>query len=349
MKWKSDERVLYRNANIHSSVSPFATAMLVNGDQIAWLGEESAVMAHHDSADRVLDVKGAFISPVFVDSHSRVLDGLSINDARLQAASVGIGAFHDFSQQDAQKIEQSVLDQEGSLIYAFRDQSSSAQSGLTLDVKDPQGVIEALDLQLPVSFAVVNADIPKILNILNQIATTIGPTRLSAADIRVDGLSEISEAELRAFEHFGVSVVANPQEMRVGATATTVGASLAFGSFNEGLNNPWETIRSAVFEFPEHERVTARAAFSAATRGGWRAVGRGHIGVIAPGAAAHFVLWDAGDVVVQTPDERVAGWSTDPRSGTPGLPDVTPGVELPVCLRTVIAGSVVFDSGVLPA
>jgi hypothetical protein len=38
----------------------------------------------------------------------------------------------------------------------------------------------------------------------------------------------------------------------------------------------------------------------------------------------------------------VARWSTDPRSGTPGLPDLTPGRDLPVCLRTVVGGRTVF-------
>ena len=82
MKWKSTERVLYRNANVHSSVSPFATAMLVNGDEIAWLGEESAVAAHHDSADRVLDMNGSYISPVFVDAHCDALESDSLGEAR---------------------------------------------------------------------------------------------------------------------------------------------------------------------------------------------------------------------------------------------------------------------------
>ena len=32
----------------------------------------------------------------------------------------------------------------------------------------------------------------------------------------------------------------------------------------------------------------------------------------------------AEDLVVQAPDARVANWSTDPRSGTPGLPRLEP-------------------------
>ncbi|MCZ4516508.1 amidohydrolase, partial [Streptomyces sp. ActVer] len=48
------------------------------------------------------------------------------------------------------------------------------------------------------------------------------------------------------------------------------------------------------------------------------------------------------ELVVQAPGGRVARWSADPRSGTPGLPDLTPGARLPVCLRTVVGGRTVF-------
>jgi hypothetical protein len=54
-------------------------------------------------------------------------------------------------------------------------------------------------------------------------------------------------------------------------------------------------------------------------------------------------VWRAGDLVVQTPDTRVAAWSTDERAGVPGLPDLTPGLPLPECLRTAVRGVPVYD------
>jgi hypothetical protein len=42
----------------------------------------------------------------------------------------------------------------------------------------------------------------------------------------------------------------------------------------------------------------------------------------------------------------VARWSTDPRSRVPLLPDLTPGVDLPTTLATLVGGRVVFDTGV---
>ncbi|MEY4169245.1 MAG: hypothetical protein RLZ94_318, partial [Actinomycetota bacterium] len=43
------------------------------------------------------------------------------------------------------------------------------------------------------------------------------------------------------------------------------------------------------------------------------------------------------------PDGRIAAWSTDPRSGTPPLPDME--ADAPRCWRTVRSGTTLFDSG----
>lgn len=104
---------------------------------------------------------------------------------------------------------------------------------------------------------------------------------------------------------------------------------------------PWEAIRAAVHHpVPEH-RLTARAAFNAHTRGGRRAARQDGEGVLAPGAPATYAVWDAGELVVQTPDDRVAAWSTDPRAGLAGLPDLTDGAPVPTCLTTVVRGTAV--------
>jgi hypothetical protein len=72
-------------------------------------------------------------------------------------------------------------------------------------------------------------------------------------------------------------------------------------------------------------------------------VGADDAGVLTPGAPATYAVWRTGSLVVQTPDARVAAWSTDPRAGVPGLPEVAPDVDLPVCLHTVVRGRAVFD------
>jgi predicted amidohydrolase YtcJ len=127
------------------------------------------------------------------------------------------------------------------------------------------------------------------------------------------------------------------------AAMTRAGVPLVLGSDSPVTPlDPWGTVRAAAFHRTRAHRISARAAFQAHTRGGWRAIGRDEAGVLVPGAPADYAVWQVGDLLVQAPDERVANWSTDPRSGTPGLPDLTPGAALPTALTTVVAGRTVF-------
>lgn len=129
------------------------------------------------------------------------------------------------------------------------------------------------------------------------------------------------------------------------AELVAAGVPLAFGSDAPVIPlGPWEAVQAAAFHHVPEHRISVRAAFAAHTRGGWRAAGLTG-GVLAVGMPATFAVWDVAELVVQAPDTRVAAWSTDPRSGTPGLPDLTPGSPLPECVRTVRDGEIIFDTG----
>ncbi len=104
-----------------------------------------------------------------------------------------------------------------------------------------------------------------------------------------------------------------------------------------GQAGGWSTLRAAVYEVDPDERISARAAFSALTRGAWRLLGRTDQGVLAVGAEATFVQWEVGDLVVEAPDERISNWSTDPRAATPGLPPLE-GQRLPAARRVWRSG-----------
>jgi predicted amidohydrolase YtcJ len=113
--------------------------------------------------------------------------------------------------------------------------------------------------------------------------------------------------------------------------------------------DPWGGVRAAAYPTNAAHAISPRAAFTAHTRGGWRAAradGDGS-GVLTPGAPATYAIFAAGDLGVDSPDERVSRWSTDERAGIPGLPDLALGVALPRCLRTVLRGRQIFDSGEL--
>ena len=130
------------------------------------------------------------------------------------------------------------------------------------------------------------------------------------------------------------------------AAMAAAGVALALGSDAPVTAlDPWGTVRAAVRHQSPGSGLSARAAFSAHTRGGWRAAraDADGSGELAPGCPATFAIWQVpGELVVQTPDDRVAGWSTDARAAVAGLPDLDE--PDPRCLRTVVRGQTIYLS-----
>jgi predicted amidohydrolase YtcJ len=129
------------------------------------------------------------------------------------------------------------------------------------------------------------------------------------------------------------------------ALLASQGVPLAFGSDAPvtGLD-PWASVRAAAQHHTPDSAVSVRAAFAAATRGGWRAAGirDGLTGSLVPGAPASFAVWDVGELDVTAPDNAVQRWSTDPRSRVPALPRLGPAEALPRCRQTVHRGVVIY-------
>ncbi|MFC5219379.1 amidohydrolase [Streptomyces coerulescens] len=213
--------------------------------------------------------------------------------------------------------------------------------------------------------AIGDAAVTAVVEGVRTAAEKVGTARVRAARHRVEHAEMLTPEAVAAFAELGLTASVQPAfdalwggeegmyVQRLGAErARTLnpfaallraGVPLAFGSDSPVTPlDPWGTVRAAAFHHTPEHRVSVRAAFTAHTRGGWRAIGRDDAGVLTPGAPADYAVWRTDELVVQAPDDRVARWSTDPRSGTPGLPDLTPGRDLPVCLRTVVGGRTVF-------
>lgn len=205
---------------------------------------------------------------------------------------------------------------------------------------------------------------------MRAAAARVGEERFRAARHRLEHVEMLDDDHVAAMADLGVHAGVQPAFDRLwggdaGMYATRLGTgraatmnrfadmaargvALAFGSDAPVTPlDPWGTVRAAAHHHTAAQRLSVRAAFAAHTRGGWRAIGRDDAGVLVPGAPATYAIWAAEDLVVQTPDHRVAAWSTDPRSGTPGLPDLAPDAPLPQCVATVVRGVTVHDRGAL--
>ncbi|NLF04382.1 MAG: amidohydrolase family protein [Actinomycetales bacterium] len=110
--------------------------------------------------------------------------------------------------------------------------------------------------------------------------------------------------------------------------------------------DPWGAVRAGVYHHEAEQRITARAAFRAHTRGGWRLAGLDHTGAgeLRVGSPAHLAVWRSDALMVQVPEGSVPTWSTDARAGTPLLPDLSDPTTRPECLRTVRHGVPLFDT-----
>jgi predicted amidohydrolase YtcJ len=214
--------------------------------------------------------------------------------------------------------------------------------------------------------AIGDAALSAVVDGVRAAADRLGLDRIRAARHRIEHAEMLTPETIAAFAEFGLTASVQPAfdaawggeegmyAQRLGAErARTLnpyaallraGVPLAFGSDSPVTPlDPWGTVRAAAFHRTPEHRISVRAAFTAHTRGGWRAVGQDDAGVLVPGAPADYAVWRTGALIVQAPDDRVARWSTDPRSGTPGLPDLGPGAELPECVRTVVGGHTVFE------
>lgn len=206
-----------------------------------------------------------------------------------------------------------------------------------------------------------------VTDAVRAAATIVGFERFRAMQHRLEHLEMVTPHEVGILADHGIVASVQPAfqstwggpggmyEQRLGtqraaelngwATFASVGMVMAFGSDAPVTElGPWATVHDATQHQDPTQRISVRAAFTAHTRAGWRAVG-GDGGVLDPGSPAHFVIWEPGEVGVHAPDDRIARWSTDPRSGVPGLPDVSLGI--PRALRTVVCGETVFDTGEL--
>ena len=269
---------------MYSPADPFATAMLITGHEVGWIGGEGAALAMQDGVDEVVELDGALVTPCFVDAHA----------TGEPAAGVGLALVE----------------------------------GPAPDHREPGPLRASLQGR-----TFIRCDGPAETS--NALAGVIDRP---ASGVLLELAGDVAAESLAALAALGAVVIVQPDGPNPPplAALAAAGVPLAFGS--RGGAGPWRQVAAAMTHPDPAQRMSARAAFAAHTRGGWRAAGEQSGGALVPGAPAHYAIWQVGDLVVQAPDERIQAWSTDPRSGTPGLPDLSPDAEMPTCLRTVVWG-----------
>lgn len=318
-EWAGADRVLLRGGFVYSPADPFATAMLVHGPQVVWVGSEGAALAMADGVDEVVELDGALVTPAFVDADARPPAQRGLAGLRRAAAGAGIAAV----QVPGGLPADGAIGGPGPLVTSWSTAPGGGQAAV--DVPDAAALAD-------------------VLAAAQRTAAESGPP---SGGLRLHGAPGAAPADIAIIAALGATVVLTPDPSQgfagvpVAALAAA-GIPLAFGS-GAAVPDPWATVRAAVHHTDPDQRISSRAAFAAHARGGWRAAGHPEVGTLVPGGVAHYAVWAVGDLVVEAPDDRIQAWSTDPRSGTPGLPDLRPGAPAPRCLRTVVWGRRVWE------
>ena len=202
--------------------------------------------------------------------------------------------------------------------------------------------------------AIGDAAIATVLDGFALAAGAIGVDRLRQGSHRIEHVELADKAMIARFVEFGLVASVQPAfdrlwggpdrmyAQRLGVdralASNPIGAmhatevSLAFGSDSPVTPlDPWGAVAAAAAPRNPAYRMSVRAAFAASTRGGWRAARADGAGVLAPGAAATFAVWD-------TPGGL--------RDGLPALlPDPDGAVPpRPVCRRTVLDGETIYET-----
>ncbi|MCW2547782.1 MAG: hypothetical protein JWN96_2242 [Mycobacterium sp.] len=218
--------------------------------------------------------------------------------------------------------------------------------------------------------AIGDAAISALVAGLERAAVVVGARALAGSRHRVEHLEMAGVAHLEALARYGIVASVQPgfdatwggdsgmyaarlgreraRAMNNFAALAAAGIPLAFGSDAPATAlDPWAAVRAAAHPTVTDHALSARAAFLAHTRGGQRAARCDNAGVLREGAEATFAIWqNTGELLVAVPDDRVSAWSTDPRSGAPGLPDLSVGTN-PTCVATIVRGRPIHDSGMV--
>jgi predicted amidohydrolase YtcJ len=84
---RSGTTTLYRRGHVYGAADPEATALVVAGNQIAWIGSEQSAAGHADGVDAVVELDAALVTPTFVDAHVHTsATGLGLRSVELTGA-----------------------------------------------------------------------------------------------------------------------------------------------------------------------------------------------------------------------------------------------------------------------
>ena len=225
-------------------------------------------------------------------------------------------------------------------------------------------IAACVEAGLPTGFhAIGDAALDSVVDGYAAAARTFGATKVASGRHRIEHAEMLDDKHRAICAELGITLSMQPQfdslwasagemySQRIGnrydglndfAAAATAGVAMVLGSDAPVTAcDPWAWIAAASQAHNPDHRISARAAFSASTRGFWRNHGVEDCGTIEVGAVASLALWEVDAFDEMRTDPTIKRWSTDPRSGNRPLPDLSN--DSPRCRMTWKRGTTIFD------
>ena len=316
---------MYFGGDVYSSVDPFATALGHTDGKVSFIGSDEAAKALDPDA---IDLAGDLLAPGFVHA-GLVLDGTAPAAARLHergfthvhaiGTAEAIAEFSAGAPAGLAIVDYPMLGADGTA--GTSSAAAAGGSGNSRAAVDAADFLALEDLPALSLFILIESD-ERLDQVLARLQAEPAHAQRHGYRLLLD--FTLDEAQVEPLGRSGVAVTVDPARPQPLAQLLAAGAQI---SLSHSESSPWASVRAAVVG---DSGIGARAGFNAATRFAHRAAGNPEGGVLAPGAEADIVRWKVERLVVQVADPRVAAWSTDPRSGTPGLPELAPDVPFPI-------------------
>lgn len=299
------------NGSVYSPADPFATALLVDGPTVAWVGSDDAARGIAGPDATLGDLRAAVVTPAFVAHH--VLGDLASPRGESSASGSDAAAARLPRARDGYGAVEVLGTDAGELAEAVRRIREDGMHALPVLVRQhaPAGDLDPDSLPSPSSGLAVREDTTEDAVRRHLVACTQAglqavlvlpavvpeePTSTTAGSAGSDlvdrvlsaaegAREDVGERPFRARGHriVGVAALDDAQCERLAGLACTVSCRAGQAPLRElaragvpvtlttDAENPWTAVKAALDAPQERLRTSARAAFLALTRGAWRA------------------------------------------------------------------------------
>lgn len=326
---------LFTNGYIHSVSEPYATALHIENEVIAWLGAD-------DTAHRMVAA-----------TSTRTVETIDAQQMLITAAFVDGLTSHPYGERDARALLTTTQPSEHGIYYAPWHEATSAKAdGIYVAAESLDHLQEIVSQIKPPTQLLIESENPDDLERVIGVLQEQSHAALLRSRHRIVLNHELTPqhaAELLAVQA-SVTLVPDivqgePIFRAPTATLITHGVHVATGT-GRWAGSLWDLLTALIEHADEEQRVSTRAAFNTVTRDAIRvlpskiAQANMSAGQVAVGSPANLNVWRVGQLGVQAPDLRAAHWSTDKRAGTALLPILSSAESSPELVWLIRNGQV---------